>query len=362
MSQKLELIYENIDVLVAKNKFIVLPNEVFRFTKKMADARLVSYDKLMVAWDILTYKHDEKNPFPSHETLAEAFGVGKRAITGTISEIVKTGLFINEKGKYGTDKRKNTYNVSPLLNLLACFVERVREGVDVDIKELFKAVVGGNMKARKVSKQEEQPKEEVTMSEAIVEALNGLNETRKQALEVIVKKHIERLDEETIIFYINRVNEKCTNDATFYKFATTCFNNANNGDKAKQEAEAKKEAPKKQYESKKKAVRTEYVPSWLSGIKEEAELRYDSVCEETHSELLVEYEELKGVKIRKDAGSKIEAEQEHLIPAFIEWAKQELASQSEFATMHELGEHRSITRIEEMKRKLAEMGIGTKAN
>lgn len=359
MSQKLELIYENIDVLVAKKNFIVLPNEVFRFTKKMADARIVSYDRLMVAWDTLTYKHDEKNPFPSHETLAKAFGIGKRAITGAISEIVEAGLFINEKGKYGTDKRKNTYNVSPLLNLLACFVERVREGVDVCIKELYNDVVRGGMKARKVSATQEAPKEEVTMSEAIMEALNGLNETRKQALEVIVKKHIERLDEETIIFYINRVNEKCTNDATFYKFATTCFNNANNGDKAKQEAEAKKEAPKKQYEGKKKASRTEYVPSWMSGIKNEDELRYDALVAESHDYFLTEYTEETGIKLRVSNEQYIKADKESLFPAYKEWVNNKFTEQNEFATIQELGEHLQQEKYAELKRKFAEMGIGT---
>jgi hypothetical protein len=194
------------------------------------------------------------------------------------------------------------------------------------------------MKARKVSATEEAPKEEVAMSEAIMEALNGLNETRKQALEVIVKKHIERLDEETIIFYINRVNEKCTNDATFYKFATTCFNNANNGDKAKQEAEAKKEAPKKQYEGKKKASRSEMLPSWMSGVKSEEELRYDEVTSKTHAQLLNMYDEEMNIKIEDGSTNRIEAEKEHLIPAFYEWAKKKL-EESEFDTYEAYGNH-----------------------
>ncbi|MEA3318907.1 MAG: hypothetical protein U9Q88_02685 [Bacillota bacterium] len=159
---KLNLIYENIDVLVSDKNYMVLPNETPRFFKALADARIISYDRLMVAWDILTYKHDEKNPFPSHEKLMRSFKVGKRAITNAVSEIVKTGLFVNEKGKYGTDKRKNTYNITPFLNLLGCYVEAVREDKEVCIKELYNAVISEDMKARKVPSK----KEEVTLSDS----------------------------------------------------------------------------------------------------------------------------------------------------------------------------------------------------
>jgi hypothetical protein len=339
VSQKLELIYENIDVLVAKKNFIVLPNEVFRFTKKMADARIISYDRLMVAWDTLTYKHDEKNPFPSHETLAKAFGIGKRAITGAISEIVDAGLFINEKGKYGTDKRKNTYNVSPLLNLLACFVERVREGVDVCIKELYNDVVRGGMKARKVSATEEQPKkEEVTMSEAIIEALNGVEESRRKALEGIVKKNVERLDEETIVHTIAKIEANYdSTKGSYVGLATIYFKNANNGDKRRDEAK-KQEQPKKQYEGKKKASRSEMLPSWMSGVKSEEELRYDEVTSKTHAQLLNMYDEEMNIKIEDGSTNRIEAEKEHLIPAFYEWAKKKL-EESEFDTYEAYGNH-----------------------
>lgn len=269
-SEKLNIIFENIDVLVSDKNYMVLPNETPQFFKALADARILSYDRLMVAWDILTYKHDEKNPFPSHEKLMRSFKVGKRAITNAVSEIVKTGLFINEKGKYGTDKRKNTYNVSPFLNLLGSFIEAVRENRDVCIKELYQNVVSGNLKARKVSSEKEAPKKKVGFSESINEALSHAKEEHKDALKNNIQRHLNRLDEETIIFYIKHIEESCTNESKFYAFATTCFKNANNGDKQKHEqrhSESSKK-PHKGNTGRQKPVRTEHLPDWFEESKE----------------------------------------------------------------------------------------------
>lgn len=149
----LNLIYENIDVLVNGRNFRVLPMEIFCFMEYIEDAGILSANRLNKAFIILAFKHDEKNPFPSHQLLMRMFNKGKRAITNAISDIVKSGLFINEKGKYGLDKRKNTYNVSPFLNLLGLFVEAFREGRDIDIMRMYKEVISGKLKARKVSEE-----------------------------------------------------------------------------------------------------------------------------------------------------------------------------------------------------------------
>lgn len=312
MSQKLTTIFENIDVLVGKNNFMVLPNETFQFSKALSDAKIISLDRLMVAWDILTYKHDEKNPFPSHETLAEKFKIGVRAMTGAVSEIVKVGLFINEKGKYGTDKRKNTYNVSPLLNLLGCFVERVREGIDVDIKELFNEVIHGTTKARKVStkveepkKEEpkkEEPKKEVGLSEAINNALATISESRRQALTNIIPKHVDRLDDETIIYYINRVDEKCTDESKFYSFASTCFKNASNGDKKKEEQTPASNGGTS-YKGSYGAKKVDMQPDWFDGSQEANRQRAKKhkELEEAYGDVISLFEHEKGIKVSTES-------------------------------------------------------------
>lgn len=339
-SQKLNLIYENIEVLVADNNYMVLPNETPIFFKALADARIISYDRLMVAWEILTFKHDEKNPFPSNQLLERAFNVGKRAMQNAVSEIVKTGLFINEKGKYGTDKRKNTYNVSPFLNLLGSFIEAFREGREVCIKELYKNVVSGNLKAKKVSSKQEAPKKEekVVFSEAITNALDKLSEERRNALTNIVKKHIDRLDEETIIFYINRVDEKCNNESKFYSFASTCFKNASNGDKQKDEQTPKKES-KTPYTGKQTPTRTEAIPDWFEDSQREQRERAEKhkALKDQFGDVIDLFEEEFGVTVYSE---KEYLTNEEKIVAWYEERIKDYASREEMVKANEVAKQR----------------------
>ncbi|PFW43787.1 hypothetical protein [Priestia megaterium] len=297
MSEKLTLIYENIDVLVAKESYMVLPNETPRFFKALVVAGIATYDQLMAAWEILTHKHDEKNPFPSHERLMTAFRVKKRAITGTISAFLKTGLFINEKGKYGTDKRKNTYNVTPFLNLLGLFIEKEREGVEFDITELYNGVISGDMAARKTTeKKQKKEAPKVELSEAIVEALNAVEDKeQREILETNIIKHIKRLDEETLIYYIDRVLEKFdSSKGKFSSAAYTFYNGANNGDKEKhKQLDAQRYKGNTSDSRKSKTVRKEHTPEWLEE-QQEANAKRDKVSptqqreNEKHNEMVNE--------------------------------------------------------------------------
>ncbi|MCY8048459.1 hypothetical protein MOD91_18220 [Bacillus haynesii] len=279
-SQKLNLIYENIEVLVANSNYMVLPNETPLFFKALNDARIISYDRLMVAWEILTFKHDDKNPFPSHEKLMKSFKVGKRAITNAVSEIVKTGLFINEKGKYGTDKRKNTYNVSPFLNMLGAFVEAVRDGRDICIKELYKNVVEGTLKARKAKQ-----KEKVVFSEAINERLAEVQEDRRRELKNNIQKHYNRLDEETILHTIQKLEGFFDPAKGQYStLASIYFRNATNGDKQRDE-QVEMMKKNKQSQQPKKPVRQEVVPDWAEDHEEESKRRKEYRAQFTNKQV-----------------------------------------------------------------------------
>jgi hypothetical protein len=368
---QLNAIYEDIEIYVEKKYYMVLPNEMPAVTKLLADARILSYDRLMVAWEILTFKHDERNPFPSHEKLMKLFRVGKRAMMNAVSDIVKTGLFINEKGKYeGMDKRKNTYNVSNFLNLIACIVEAIREDRDIDIKQAYKDVVAGKLKAKKVSseaKEVETPKEEkVTFSEAIETALDNAKESRRKTLKNIVQENIERLDEETLVYLIGKVDKLCTNEHTLSSYASRVFGNASNGEKQKDE-QSIKEQSKTSYKGntgRQKATRTEIVPSWHSGVYDDDELRYQKIVEDTHVQLLLEYEKAKEVKIRKYGGEHriTEHAMKEYVPAYLEWANNELASQNEFDTLQALGEHRLEIETQKMYEALRGFRKEKKAN
>ncbi len=211
--------------------------------RKLSDANILSMERITLAFDILTYKHDEKNPYPSHELLAEKFEVSKRAVTQAVSDIVKCGLFINEKGKYeGLDKRKNTYNVAPLLNLLGRFVEDVRAGKKVNIVQMFKDVVSGKSKAKKNEAPKPVPNEKpILFSDEVEAALTLVSEERQKVLRPIVNKQLKQLPEGVIIDKIQVINDKCTDDSKLYAYANTIFRNALNGNASK----TYKNAPKK---------------------------------------------------------------------------------------------------------------------
>ncbi|MBG9471988.1 hypothetical protein [Priestia megaterium] len=140
---QLQSSFRNMGVLTNDRNFLKLPHETFRLLKRLDDNGILSLDRSMVLLEILTYKCDEKNPFPSQKVLQEHFEVGSTSIKNAISDIVKSGLFKVEKGLYGLDKRKNTYNIQPFLDLLNCFVEDVRSGVGICVKTLLKEVLEG---------------------------------------------------------------------------------------------------------------------------------------------------------------------------------------------------------------------------
>lgn len=148
---QVQSVFINMGSLTNSENFIKLPHETFCLLKRLDDNGILSLDRSMVLLEILTYKHDEKNPFPSQKILQEHFEVGSTSIKKAISDIVRSGLFIVEKGLYGLDKRKNTYNVQPFLDLLDCFVEDVRSGVNVCVKTLLMEVLEGRKPIRVVT-------------------------------------------------------------------------------------------------------------------------------------------------------------------------------------------------------------------
>jgi hypothetical protein len=275
MSQKLKLIFDNVEVLTNGEKYIQLPNETFRLLKRLDDEGVISLDRSMVLMDVLTFKHDEKNPFPSHEALQEGFKVGSTAIKNAIKDIVTSGLVIREKGLYGLDKRKNTYNVQPFLDLLGCFVESVRSGVDVCIKKLVKDVLGGRKAVRTEGKKEEK-KEEPKLSENIMNAIGNVSDSRKKVYIKYITKHINRLDEETIIHTINKI-EKFFEEGkgSFEGYVSHVFKGANNGDKAVDEAKTLEKEKKRNTGNSRKPVRVEMVPEWLDENKKEEKKVFD---------------------------------------------------------------------------------------
>ncbi|MEY8748956.1 hypothetical protein [Alkalicoccobacillus gibsonii] len=316
----LQVINNNISVLSQIRKSYITQNEIFAFLKRMNDRNLESFNNLAIAFDILTFKHDERNPFPSHELLAERHDVQVRSITNAVSSLVKKGLFIVEKGKYaGMDKRKNTYDVTPLLNLFASFIEKFRESYALDLTELYDEVLKGDYKPQVVpeqielefdeeekpqeeaaaEKEEEAPAEEATVfSETVQAELDKLDSKKKRIFSEVIGKHVDRLDDTTIVFYINRVLEKCNNEATFKQFATKCFDNAKLVEMKEEEDQfdRAKKAATKPVKNKGKNI----MPKWLNDEVTETPKTEDT--EKVSEEFNALLEELrKSKEIRKQA-------------------------------------------------------------
>ncbi|MGR9546551.1 hypothetical protein [Priestia megaterium] len=277
LSTKLHAQYDGIKVLANGKNFTVNPTEIYLFQSELQTNKILSFERVLLACHITTFKHDEKNPFPSNELLASQFKKSVRAIAAGVSDILKTGLFINEKGKYGTDKRKNTYNITPFLNLLGVFVEHFREGKAYDFKELYNGVIKGVLKAEKgkIEEKVEAPKLE-ELPEAITEALNAVeNEEHRTILEKEIRRNMNRLDEETLIYYIDRIQEKFdSSKGTFASASYTFYKAANNGDIEKHK---QMDAERYKRNTGNSKGRKEIEPEFLKEQKE-AEKEYRKEC------------------------------------------------------------------------------------
>ena len=249
MSQKLLQIYDGLEVFSGEKNYTVLPNCSFRLFKRMSDARIVSLDRLMVASEILTYKPTERFPYPSHALLAEVFNVDERAIINSVKALCKAGLFVKMKGLYGLDKRKNVYDVRPLLNVIASYQESVNRGeFVVDVKAFCEDVLSGKIQPKRIELDQvseaseaseapsEAPQEErkVVVPEfdapAEIQAVldNVDDEYKVKIINALKTKHGQHLSTEATVSVLNRIIDRKASHEVSKAYITTALSKASN--------------------------------------------------------------------------------------------------------------------------------------
>lgn len=282
MSQTLQAIFNNNEALLGKEKYMVLPREINRLFIKLESAGIFSLKRSMLLQELLSHKTDDRNVYPSHDTLSENLEVSVTAIKNGIADIVESGLMKVVKGLYGLDKRKNTYDLTPFLDLLACFVEDVRAGKAVCIKTLLNDVLSGNRTPRKAK--ENKPK--VELPEAIKLTIEGVSDSRKTVYNKYVLKYLNTLDEETIIYTINKIETYFQEGVgNFEGYVSKVFKSASNGDKQRDEAKTLENENKRKQAPSRKSVREEKKPEWFDGHKAKQEKINNESSEERETRL-----------------------------------------------------------------------------
>ncbi|PEJ48438.1 hypothetical protein [Bacillus wiedmannii] len=242
--------YDGLEVLENSKKyggFMQLTNYGFMFMYRVANAGIVSMERMAVAMDMLTFKHGEERPHTSQDTFAKRFDCTVKSIKAAVKDL-KTSRLINifKKG------RSNSYDLSPLLKCLASFIEHVHEGKEFCIKRLIEDVLSGVYVPKRI--QEEEQEVEPEFDEVITTSLDKLSDEDRKAAIPIIKKYKENMSSKSVVFYI----ELAATKERFEGYFHTCMKDGTD-DKV---SNLKATKPKPKYKAQPKG-RKEQVPDWL---------------------------------------------------------------------------------------------------
>lgn len=247
--------YDGLEVLEnSKNYggFMQLTNYGFMFMYRVANAGIVSMERMAVAMDMLTFKHGEDRPHTSQDTFAKRFDCSVKSIKAAVKDLKTSGLInIFKKG------RSNSYDLSPLLKCLASFIEHVHAGKEFCIKRLIEDVLSGVYVPQMVK--EKEPEAEPVFDEVVTAALDKLSDDDKKDAIPLVQEHLNKLSSESIVFYI----EGSIGKENFGGYLNTCLRTGSDDEvKRKKKLAANRSIPKPKYNAQPKG-RKEVVPDWL---------------------------------------------------------------------------------------------------
>jgi predicted transcriptional regulator len=262
-------IYNGYEALTNKD-FIRVTNYIFPFLKRLNDEKIISLDRSMILSSILTFKTSQENPSVSISYLAKLFDVSEKAIKNAIRDLKESLLVrVVKKG------RKNYYDLTPFLNALALFVEAFKAGEDINIRQLVKAAVTGEIEAKKAEKvhTETQPSndvketlDDVQIDERTKDYIRNMSIIKTDAERVKVAKVVESykdvLNESIIITYLRRLEIEIKPNFPA-KYLRSCLDNVLQKVYNKENSKEERIAPNGV-----KIIRTEAKTEWLDGYYE----------------------------------------------------------------------------------------------
>ncbi|PEM65327.1 hypothetical protein CN613_25630 [Bacillus pseudomycoides] len=259
--------YDGLEVLENSSKYggyMSITNYSFAFMYRVANAGIVSLERMAVAMDMLTFKHGEERPHTSQDTFANRFGCSVKSIKAAVKDLKTSGLInIFKKG------RSNSYDLSPLLKCLASFVEHVHAGKEFCINRLIEDVLSGVYVPERVQ-EEEQPAEPV-FDEVITAALDTLSEADRKAAIPIIEEHGNKMSSESVVHYI----EGAIGKERFGGYLNKCMEGGSDEQVKQQQDAAAKPKPQPKQNFGKKPVRNEPNVDWLQKRKEEDEAKQE---------------------------------------------------------------------------------------
>lgn len=111
---------------LVQNGWVPIANDYIRKIHLLVDKnkKCPNPTQMMLIIVIISYKWDEKMPFPSLDTLAKQLGLKERAVRTSLKNLEERGLIRIVKK---TGSRKNRYDVSPLIEKLENLEDNIQD-------------------------------------------------------------------------------------------------------------------------------------------------------------------------------------------------------------------------------------------
>lgn len=308
-NERLAKVY-NGNIKIMEAGFTMLSNYINPLLARMVDEKILTPSAQTIIPVILSYKHTENNPFPSREELGRLLDKSVKAIGNALKAVTDSGILAIKKVG-----RKNTYDFTPLFDLLEKFIIEMvdKKNYKVKIADLMKVKVVKKKKSttdfdevkKKASEKELVPAEgeevpvesveeekepEVVLPEEIKKVIlaYGIDEAGQEAIGQAYSAYGEHLDVKVFIDKI--VASAMKKD--FVNYFMKCITNAYKNDEQPQETPVQKQkegfAP-----NGRKIVRKEVVPMWLGDKEEQKEAKKENL---SYEELIEQAETLEDLK------------------------------------------------------------------
>ncbi|MDF2010207.1 hypothetical protein [Priestia megaterium] len=300
-NSRLSMVY-NGNTTIIEAGFTMTSRYLNPLLARMVDEKIITPSAQTLVQIIFSYKHTEDNPFPSREELGRTLNKSVKAIGNALKAVTDSGILAIKKVG-----RKNTYDFTPLFNLLEKYIiEYVeKKNYKVKIADLMKVKVVRKKKSttdfdevkKKASEKElvpteveeeveEKQKPEVVLPEeinAVIQAY-GIDEVGKETIVQAYSAYGEKLD---VKVFIDKIIASAMKKE-FNNYFMTCITNAFKNDEQPQEAPVQQKQKEGYAPNGKKIVRKEVKPEWLDEEKKKEKKKPAGFDEEIASATTVE--------------------------------------------------------------------------
>lgn len=133
--------------------FTSIPNILPRIYRKLN----ITHGELGLILNILTYKHDERNPFPSYATLADNMDCSEKQIQKYTQSLVTKGLLnVQQRMTAYNQFGSNEYDLTPLIEVCLAYLGMVDEPMEPEVSTAVEPQVPTKMTSFKNQTEEDE--------------------------------------------------------------------------------------------------------------------------------------------------------------------------------------------------------------